>query len=83
MKLDATDLRYVTPDEFRVLAAVEQGSKNHEVIPTVLIAQISRITGGQVNKCLGALAKRGLVARVANTKCECRSDVQEIRSLWL
>ncbi|KAJ9105634.1 hypothetical protein QFC20_004314 [Naganishia adeliensis] len=68
MKLDATDLRYVTPDEFRVLASVEQGSKNHEVIPTVLIAQISRITGGQVNKCLGALAKRGLVARVANTK---------------
>lgn len=70
MKLDATDLRYVTPDEFRVLAAVEQGSKNHEVIPTVLIAQISKITGGQVNKCLGALAKRGLVGRVANIKCE-------------
>ncbi|GHJ87493.1 hypothetical protein NliqN6_3895 [Naganishia liquefaciens] len=68
MKLDATDLRYVTPDEFRVLAAVEQGSKNHEVIPTVLIAQISKITGGQVNKCLGALAKRGLVGRVANIK---------------
>ncbi|KAJ9098746.1 hypothetical protein QFC21_004394 [Naganishia friedmannii] len=68
MKLDATDLRYVTSDEFRVLSSVEQGSRNHEVIPTVLIAQISRITGGQVNKCLGALAKRGLVARVQNTK---------------
>ncbi|KAJ9091096.1 hypothetical protein QFC19_009270 [Naganishia cerealis] len=73
MKLDATDLRYVTSDEFRVLSSVEQGSRNHEVIPTVLIAQISRITGGQVNKCLGALAKRGLVARVANTKCTCHS----------
>lgn len=31
-----------------------------------MIAQISRITGGQVNKCLGGLAKRKLVGRVQN-----------------
>ncbi|OCF35915.1 atypical/RIO/RIO2 protein kinase [Kwoniella heveanensis BCC8398] len=68
MKLDATDLRYVTADEFRVLTAVEMGSKNHEVVPTGLIAELSGIRGGNVNKALGDLAKRDLVARVQNVK---------------
>ncbi|KAJ7169951.1 RIO1 family-domain-containing protein [Mycena filopes] len=68
MKLDATDLRYITPDEFRVLTAVEMGSKNHEVVPTVLIAQISGLRNGGVNKLIGSLAKRNLVSRVQNSK---------------
>jgi RIO kinase 2 len=85
MKLDATDLRYITADEFRVLTAVrcrrkviatadtvqvEIGSKNHEVVPSALITEISCIKGGGVNKLMGQLAKRGLIARVQNTKCE-------------
>lgn len=45
------------------------GSKNHEVVPSGLIAQISNIRTGGVNKCLGELAKRNLVARVAGNKC--------------
>ncbi|GLB36214.1 putative rio2, N-terminal [Lyophyllum shimeji] len=68
MKLDATDLRYVTSDEFRVLTAVEMGSKNHEVVPTVLIAQISGLRNGGVNKLIGSLAKRNLVSKVQNSK---------------
>ncbi|KAF8078556.1 RIO1 family-domain-containing protein [Lyophyllum atratum] len=68
MKLDATDLRYVTSDEFRVLTAVEMGSKNHEVVPTVLIAQISGLRNGGVNKLIASLAKRNLVSRVQNAK---------------
>ncbi|OCH95790.1 RIO1-domain-containing protein [Obba rivulosa] len=68
MKLDATDLRYITGDEFRVLTAVEMGSKNHEVVPTVLIVQISGLRNGGVNKILGSLAKRNLVARVQNSR---------------
>ncbi|TFY83594.1 hypothetical protein EWM64_g426 [Hericium alpestre] len=68
MKLDATDLRYVTSDEFRVLTAVEMGSKNHEVVPTVLIVQISGLRNGGVNKIIGSLAKRNLVAKVQNSK---------------
>ncbi|KAK1232679.1 Serine/threonine-protein kinase rio2 [Marasmius sp. AFHP31] len=68
MKLDATDLRYVTSDEFRVLTAVEMGSKNHEVVPTPLIAQISGLRNGGVNKLIGSLAKRNLVSRVQNAK---------------
>jgi RIO kinase 2 len=98
MKLDATDLRYMAPEEFRVLTAVrarlvlvhriitqmvtplsfpqpvasiqvEMGSKNHEVVPSVLIAQVSGIRNGGVNKILGKLAQRNLVAKVQNSKC--------------
>ncbi|KAI8980655.1 RIO1-domain-containing protein [Trametes punicea] len=68
MKLDATDLRYITSDEFRVLTAVEMGSKNHEVVPTVLIVKISGLRNGGVNKLLGSLAKRNLVSKVQNTR---------------
>lgn len=87
MKLDATDLRYITSDEFRVLTAVrhiqldrltlcytiskvEIGSKNHEVVPTPLIVQISGLRNGGVNKIVGSLARRNLVARVQNSKCQ-------------
>ncbi|KAG9006135.1 hypothetical protein FRB94_000960 [Tulasnella sp. JGI-2019a] len=66
MKLDATDIRYISSDEFRVLTATEMGSKNHEVVPTPLIAQISGLRNGGVNKILGVLARRNLVARVQN-----------------
>ncbi|WVQ70804.1 hypothetical protein IAR50_000326 [Cryptococcus sp. DSM 104548] len=66
MRLDATDLRYISADEFRVLTAVEMGSKNHEVVPSKLIAELSQIRGGNVKKSLGELAKRNLVARVQN-----------------
>ncbi|GAA5827524.1 hypothetical protein JCM11251_003848 [Rhodosporidiobolus azoricus] len=70
MKLDATDLRYISADAFRVLSAVEQGSKNHEVVPSSLIAQIAGSRSGGVNKALGELAKKKLVAKVQNTKYE-------------
>lgn len=46
------------------------GSKNHEVVPTVLVVQISGLRSGGVNKILGSLAKRSLVAKVQNSKCE-------------
>jgi RIO kinase 2 len=48
------------------------GSKNHEVVPTVLIAQISGLRNGGVNKLIGSLAKRNLVSKVQNSKCELR-----------
>lgn len=66
MKLDATDVRYLTPEEFRVLTAVEMGSKNHEVVPTPLIAQISSLRHAGISKLLGNLLKRRLIARVQN-----------------
>lgn len=45
------------------------GSKNHEVVPTPLIAQISSLRNGGVSKLIGSLAKRNLVSKVQNSKC--------------
>ncbi|RIB22691.1 RIO1 family-domain-containing protein [Gigaspora rosea] len=68
MKLDAKLLRYMNTDEFRVLTAVEMGSKNHEVVPTPLIAQIAGLRNGGSHKILGELAKKNLISRVTNAK---------------
>jgi RIO-like serine/threonine protein kinase len=45
------------------------GSKNHEIVPLQLIVQISGLRNGGVNKLVGSLAKRNLVAKVQNAKC--------------
>ncbi|KAI7907048.1 RIO1 family-domain-containing protein [Cokeromyces recurvatus] len=66
MKLDAKALRYMSTEEFRVLTAVEMGSKNHEVVPSALIAQIAQLRHGGAHKIVGDLAKRKLIARVQN-----------------
>ena len=42
VKLDATALRYMTKEEFRMLAAVEQGMKNHEFVPVELVREPQR-----------------------------------------
>ncbi|KAL3464236.1 Rio2, N-terminal-domain-containing protein [Aspergillus heterothallicus] len=69
MKLDPKALRYLTSEDFRVLSAVEQGSRNHEVVPTPLIAQISGLRGGSgVNRSISNLAKTNLIAKVKNAK---------------
>ncbi|EPQ28114.1 uncharacterized protein PFL1_04441 [Pseudozyma flocculosa PF-1] len=68
MKLDATDLRYISAQEFRALTAIEMGSKNHEVVPSALAAQISGLHHSGINKLFGSLAKRKLIARVQNAK---------------
>lgn len=46
------------------------GSKNHEVVPTPLIEKLSRLKGGAggVRRCISALAKVGLIARVKEAK---------------
>jgi RIO kinase 2 len=46
------------------------GSKNHEVVPLSLIVQISGLRNGGVNKIVGSLAKRNLIAKVQNSKCD-------------
>ncbi|KAK5731474.1 Serine/threonine-protein kinase rio2 [Elasticomyces elasticus] len=67
MKLDISALRYLTSEDWRVLQAVEQGSKNHELVPTPLIQHLSGQRQG-VHKCISALAKVGLIAKVKNAK---------------
>ncbi|KAJ5690291.1 Serine/threonine-protein kinase rio2 [Penicillium macrosclerotiorum] len=69
MKLDAKALRYLTSEDFRVLQGVEAGSRNHEVVPTPLISQLSGLRGGSgVHRSISNLAKTKLIAKVKNAK---------------
>eukprot|EP00871_Galdieria_phlegrea_P004145 jgi/Galph1/4731/GphlegSOOS_G3369.1 len=52
MKLDATSIKSLSNLEFRVLAAVEMGMKNHELVPVELISSISKLKPGGFRKGL-------------------------------
>ena len=67
MKLDTKALRYLSAEDWRVLAAVEAGSRSHEVVPTPLIGQLSGVRGS-VQRCVSVLAKATLIAKVKNAK---------------
>lgn len=67
MKLDTKALRYLNPSDWRVLTAVETGSRNHEVVPTPLIANLSKSTVGDVSRSISLLAKANLIAKVKNS----------------
>ena len=56
-KLNVTMLRYLTKEDFRVLTAVEMGMKNHELVPTSLVASIASLRHGGVHKMLKELCK--------------------------
>ncbi|KAH6958573.1 hypothetical protein HG530_010193 [Fusarium avenaceum] len=70
MFLDTKAMRYLAAEDWRVLNAVEMGSKNHELVPTSLIEKLSRLRGGvgSVHRSISALAKVGLIARVKEAK---------------
>ncbi|KAK4166612.1 putative Serine/threonine-protein kinase RIO2 [Cladorrhinum sp. PSN259] len=70
MKLDTRAMRHLAPDDWKVLAAVEQGSKNHELVPTTIIERLSRLKGGAsgVHRCISNLAKVGLIAKIKEQK---------------
>ncbi|RMJ28511.1 serine threonine-protein kinase RIO2 [Aspergillus sp. HF37] len=69
MRLDPKAIRYLTSEDFRVLSGVEAGSRNHEVVPTPLIAQLSGLRGGSgVHRSISALAKANLIAKMQNAK---------------
>ena len=68
MKLDAKSLRYLNPTDWRTLTAVETGSRNHEVVPTSLIANLSKSSVGDVQRSISLLAKANLIAKVKNAK---------------
>ena len=85
-KLNVQKLRYLSRDEFRVLTALEMGSKNHEVVPTTLISHIAGLKHGGARKLLIELTRHKLVA-YDNTKCEWRGLVdhlvsREWNSMW-
>ena len=49
-KMDVDYLRYIEAEELRVLCAVEQGQRNHEVVPVSLISSLASIKHG-VRSC--------------------------------
>ena len=61
MKLDVEQLRYLSRDDFRVLTALEQGMKNHDVVPTELVAAISGLRSG-ASKVLAHLTRQKLIS---------------------
>lgn len=66
VNLNTASMRYLTVEDFRVLTAVEMGSKNHEVVPTTLISTIAGLRGNSVNRCISNLAKNKLIAKMKN-----------------
>ncbi|KAK0627220.1 Rio2, N-terminal-domain-containing protein [Immersiella caudata] len=70
MFLDTKAMRHLTAEDWKVLAAVEQGSKNHELVPTPLIEKLSRLRGGAsgVHRSISVLAKNGLIGKIKEAK---------------
>ncbi|KAF8765274.1 uncharacterized protein LOC129974159 [Argiope bruennichi] len=61
-KLNVSILRYLTREDFRALAAVEMGMKNHELVPGPLVASIANFKHGGCHKRLMNLTRHRLVA---------------------
>lgn len=61
-KLNVTIMRYLTPEDFRVLTAIEMGMKNHELVPAPMAASIANLQHGGVHKILRELCKHRLLS---------------------
>lgn len=68
MKLDTKSLRYLNAADWKVLSAVESGSRNHEVVPTTLITSLAKSSPGDVQRSISLLARSSLIAKVATAK---------------
>lgn len=55
-------LRFMSPEEFRVLVALEMGMKNHEIVPTPLIESISGLKRGGAYKARARYARAAMPA---------------------
>ncbi|CAG9770870.1 unnamed protein product [Ceutorhynchus assimilis] len=61
-KLNVSLMRYLTPEDFRVLTAIEMGMKNHELVPGPMAASIANLQHGGVHKLLRELCKHKLLS---------------------
>lgn len=62
MKLDPTVMRTMNRQDFRVLAAVESGMKNHSLVPMALINSIANLRHGGTNKIISSLLRDKLLS---------------------
>ena len=66
MRLDISSLRYLNAADWRVLTAVETGSRNHEYVPLGIIASLANQRSGRpgdIQRSISTLAKIGLIDR--------------------
>ncbi|KAK6869247.1 Serine/threonine-protein kinase RIO2 [Candida tropicalis] len=62
-------MRYLTSDDFRVLQAIELGSRNYELVPTQMIHSIGGLKSpSATNRAIGDIAKLKLISRLRNAK---------------
>jgi RIO-like serine/threonine protein kinase len=61
MRLDLSALKYLTPDDFRVLTAIEMGMRNHEIVPVDLIESIAKLKRVSTSKIIANLLKHKLI----------------------
>jgi RIO kinase 2 len=62
MKLDPTVMRTMSPQDFRVMEAVEEGMKKHALVPSPLIASISALRHGGTGKIISSLLRDKLLS---------------------
>eukprot|EP00568_Trieres_chinensis_P000027 CAMPEP_0183302056 /NCGR_PEP_ID=MMETSP0160_2-20130417/7977_1 /TAXON_ID=2839 ORGANISM="Odontella Sinensis, Strain Grunow 1884" /NCGR_SAMPLE_ID=MMETSP0160_2 /ASSEMBLY_ACC=CAM_ASM_000250 /LENGTH=367 /DNA_ID=CAMNT_0025464781 /DNA_START=65 /DNA_END=1165 /DNA_ORIENTATION=+ len=62
MKLDPTVMRTMNRQDYRVLAAVETGMKNHALVPSQLIGSIATLRHGGTHKILSSLLRDKLLS---------------------
>mmetsp|Transcript_24672 Transcript_24672/g.35405 ORF Transcript_24672/g.35405 Transcript_24672/m.35405 type:complete len:537 (+) Transcript_24672:91-1701(+) len=70
MKLDPTIIRTMNKSDFRVLAAVEQGMKNHALVPVALVTSIANLRHGGAHKIMSSLLRDKLLSH----DCSCGYD---------
>ena len=60
-RMDVSALRYLSKDEMRTLQAVEQGMKNHDLVPVELVSSIASLKHGGAFKALAVLLRAKLL----------------------
>ncbi|OAG29566.1 RIO kinase 2 [Nematocida displodere] len=69
MRFTCEQIKFLSPEHFRVLLAIEMGSKNHEAVPVDLIAKISNAKCS-ISNVITDLIKQNLVKYIPNTVYE-------------
>ena len=62
MKLDATVMRSMNSQDFRVMEAVEKGMKDHYLVPMPLITAIANLRHGGTHKIMSSLLRDKMIS---------------------
>ncbi|CAB9513346.1 protein kinase RIO2 [Seminavis robusta] len=68
MKLDPTVMRTMDRKDYRVLEAVEEGMKNHGIVPGPIVASLANLRHGGSHKIISSLLRDKLLSHECKTK---------------